>query len=329
MTPNMLLAACAVLFTTLTAGVADAVEFLTYKDKLGRTVKVKTPVERAVSFQTYEMIPALGLWDQIVGLGRYAYDNDLMKATRPDLKEKIPSVGAGIDLNFEMLFKLRPDLVMTWTIQPTAVKFMEEKGFQVVAVYPDSLKELYEVMELHGRLFGKESKVRDCISEMETIFDMVRRRRSSLGSAEKKKVLWVGGKPTNVACGDGLTNELIDMNGGVNAAGKLLGGNLEVSMEQILAWNPDVIFIWGHARYKPESILQSPQWRFVNAVKDGRVYKAPVWNTWSPRLALLALWMGRNIYPELFADVNLETTFDNFYRNVFGIPYEKVRSINE
>jgi iron complex transport system substrate-binding protein len=96
-------------------------------------------------------------------------------------------------------------------------------------------------------------------------------------------------------------------------------------MERIISWNPDVIFIWGNASYTARSILQSSQWRFIKAVREGRVYKAPEWSTWSPRLAPIALWMAMKTYPEYFRDINLNKVTDDFYWKVFGISFSKVK----
>jgi iron complex transport system substrate-binding protein len=98
-------------------------------------------------------------------------------------------------------------------------------------------------------------------------------------------------------------------------------------MEQIVAWNPDVIFIWGHAGYSAQDILDSPQWRRISAVREGRVYKAPRWSNWSPRIAPVVLWMATKTYPDSFKDVDLDRCFEDFYRNVYGISYEKVSRI--
>ena len=50
----------------------------------------------------------------------------------------------------EALLKLKPDLVLTWTFKPDLVRFMEERGLKVIAIYPESLPELYDVMRLDG-----------------------------------------------------------------------------------------------------------------------------------------------------------------------------------
>ena len=71
-------------------------------------------------------------------------------------------------------------------------------------------------------------------------------------------------------------------------------------MESIVSWDPDVIFIWGSARYGPEELLSGSQWKSIKAVRDGKVFKAPDLTTWSPTICSLALWMAWKTYPEYF-----------------------------
>jgi iron complex transport system substrate-binding protein len=314
----------------LTARMVEA-ENITYTDNLGRVATIQVPVSRAVIFQTYELIPALGIWDNIVGIGRYAYSNDLIKATKPDVASVIPSAsaGSGLDANMEVLFRLKPDVVITWTVKPEAVKFIKDRGLKVIATYPESLSELLELIRLHGKLFGKGKRAETSIAEMEKVFALVNARVSEIPPHGKRKVLWLGGKPTSVASGIGITNDLIQLIGGINPASSILQGNADVSIEQIVAWDPDVIFIWGNAGYTAQGILNSSQWRLIKSVRQGRVYKAPIWSTWSPRIAPIALWMAARVYPESFRDIALEKMFDDFYRAVFGIPYAKVSKIEE
>ncbi len=311
-------------FIIVSASRSEA-ETITYKDKLGRIVTIPIPVKRAVFFLTYELIPSLGIWDKVVGIGRWAYDNDLIKAVKTDIKRSVPSVGTGIDVNIEALLKLKPELVITWTYKPETVKFMEEKGLKVIAIYPESLEELYNVMRVHGRLFSKEERMERSIAQMEGIFKLIKERVSNIPNNKRRKVLWLGGKPTSVACGIGVTNDIFKLIGGINPAAQIPQRNADVPMERIITWNPDVIFIWGNAGYTAQGILQGSQWRFIKAVREGRVYKAPEWSTWSPRLAPVALWMAMKTYPEYFRDINLYKITDDFYREVFGISFSRVR----
>jgi len=314
-----------ILLFSITA-IADA-RTITFNDKLGREISVTLPVKRAVFLQMYELLPVLGVWDRVVGISRFAYENDITVAARPDIARTVPSVGGTTDVNIEALMKLRPDLVISWTSRPENIKFMQEKGLKVYSIYPDSLAELYDVMRTLGRIFGREKKIRQTISNMEDIFGMIRRRVVAIPYEQRQKTLWIGSRPNGVACGIGINNDIFNLIGGRNVAGHMQERNADVSLENIILWNPDVIFIWGNAKYGVNDILGNPQWRFINAVKRGRVYKAPTWSTWSPRIAPVALWMAARTYPELFRDVNLNKAIDRFYRKTYGIPYTKVRHI--
>jgi len=301
---------------------------VTYTDKMGRIIDIPVPVERAVFFQTYELLPVLDIWSKVVGIGSFAYTNDLMKAANPDI-ESIPSAGSGGDINMEVLVKLRPDNVILWPWKPENIRFMAEKGLRVIAIYPDSLADLYQVMRIHGTIFERETKIDHAISAMEKIFSLIRERAGRIPVEKKRKVLWLGGKMNSVSCGVGVTQDMFNMIGAVNPAGSISQRNTDVSTEQIVIWNPDVIFIWGNAGYTARDVRGQAQLRYVRAVKDGNVHKGPQWSTWSPRLAPIALWMAAKIYPEYYCDINIEKMTDEFYRDVFGIPYIKVNKIED
>ncbi len=324
--PGKFFAATIAAFLVMISTALPAAGTYTYRDKLGRDVTVRVPVKRAVLFSTYELVPVLDAWDALVGVGRWAYDNDLMKAARPSIT-RVPSVGTGTDVNMEALMRLRPDIVITWTFKPEQVTFLEKKGISVIAVYPDSLAELYEVMRVHGRLFLKEARTDNAIREMEKLLALVRAHAPPPGDPRRRKVLHIGSRITSVSCGAGLTHEMISTMGGTNVAASIRERNAEISLERIIRWNPDVIFIWGSAPYNAGDILKNPQWKTISAVRAGRVYKTPRWSTWSPRLAPVLLWMAARTYPERYRDVDVNAHIDAFYRRVLTVPYDRVRKI--
>jgi len=304
-----------------------AAEILSVRDKLGRTVAVQVPVRRAVLYETYELLPVTGAWNRVAGLSRYALDNDLLRAVKPDIARTIPAVGSAMDMNVETLLRLKPDVVITWTSDPRTVRFLEAKGVPVLAIYPESLAELYEVMRLQGTLFDEKRKIAAAIQRMDELFSAIRAGAAKRAGAVRKTALWLYGKPTTVAGRLNVTQDLFALMGLDNAAGALEQRNIEVSLEQILRWNPEVLFIWGGSRYGAADLLASPQWRHVRAVQDRAVFKVPPWSTWSPRLAPVALWMAASAYPDAFAGTDVPKRIDRFYRDVYGIPYEKVRPI--
>jgi len=206
----------------------------TFTDKLGRAITVNVPVKRAFIVISYELIPAMNLWNQVAGVSRLAEDNnDLYKAIireNPSLRK--PTVGAGSDVNVEAVLKLNPDIVITWTYNPDTIRFLEQKGIKVIGIYPESLHELYEVIRMHGKLFGKEKKAEEVITEMEKIFNLIKKRISKIPSDKRKKAIHLGGKPTTVSCEVGVANDVINIAGGINPAGSINSRNTDVSIEK-------------------------------------------------------------------------------------------------
>jgi iron complex transport system substrate-binding protein len=315
------------LLATLAAPARGQTTALKVVDHMGREVTVGVPARRVVLLEGYELLPTLGTWGQVAGLSRYAFDNDLLAAARPRLRQEVPDAGSAMSVNAESLLRLRPDLVLTWTVDPDAVRFLAARGLTVVSIYPESLAQLYETMRLIGRLFGAEPRAEAAIARMEETFQLVRQRVAGIPPAQRKKALWLLGKPTRVGGGTGVTQDIFTLAGLVNGAGSALQRTVEASPELLLTWRPDVIFIWGSAGYGRDEILEAQQWRFVPAVRSKQVFKAPRWSTWSPRLAPVALWMAARAYPERFADVDVDRVIDRFYRDVYGLSYAQVRHI--
>lgn len=299
---------------------ASAEDFI-YEDNLGRTVTIKTPAKRVVSLITYETILTLNSMDSLVGIGRWAYDNPFINAVKPDIK-KIPSPGSATDVNMELLLKLNPDLVITWTIREDVVRFLESKNVKVIAVLPESIDELYDLIRVHGRIFGKKQRAEEVIAEMKKVFQLIEKRVSKV--SPKKKVLWVYSKATSVNGGQGAVADLMKIINVENPASHIPTRNYSTSIEEIIKWNPDAMFVWwGNTEFSIKDLLDSPQWRVVRAVKDGKIFKSPEWSTVSPAIAVTALWMAMKIYPEQFKDIDFEKTANNFFQKVYTTPYKK------
>lgn len=328
MTPTSVLTRRAILSLpgALLAGPANTVA---YTDKRGQTVRLPVPVHRAIGFQLYEFFPALRCWDRIAGVPRYVFDNDLVMAAQPEVVKRIPVVGGSSDINMEALLRVKPEVVFAWTYYPEQLKFMEQNGLSVVGLYLDSLSEVYGVVNLMGTLFEREREARRIVERMEAVFDLVRGRAASLAPDRRRKAMFLYSRPNQIGGPVDLTGKMIAMAGAHNVAASLAQRTPIVSVETILGWNPDVIIVWGSARYAAADILRNPQFRFVAAVREGRVYKGPRWSTWSPRVALLTLWMAAKIYPELYRDVDLRAITDRFYREVYGMPFRATGEIND
>lgn len=293
---------------------------LTLKDPAGNDFEITPPVKRVVFLSLYELIPVFDVWDRVAALNQWAFDSELLKGF-PQLKN-IPSIGSADSVNAEVLLSLHPDLVITWSYKPEVDAFLVRRGLKIISVYPESLDELYAVIDLCGKLFGKEDRARQIRSLMEERLAEISSVVSTIRPEDRRKVVWLWQKPTTVSGGTGLQSELIRIAGGINPAAEFPTRHPDVSMESIVSWNPDVIFIWGSARYGPEDILSGVQWKSVNAVKKGMVFKAPALTTWCPAVCSLAMWMAWKTYPEYFDRAKLKEEVLKFHTECFGILIE-------
>ncbi len=250
-------------------------------DKLNRKISINIPVNRAVIVITYELIPALNLWEQVVGVSRWAEEEcGLYKAiVKENPSFRRPLVGGGMDINVEAVLKLKPDVVITWTYVPDTIRFLESKGIKVIGIWPENLTELYKDIRLHGMLFGKEKRAEEVIKEMEKMLNFIRNRVSKISLEKRKKVIHVVSTPTRVSGKLVITNDIIKIAGAINIAEEINKNYMDVSVEKIVQWNPDVIFIWGSARYDESWFYNNSQFRFIKAVKKRQIYKLPKWST--------------------------------------------------
>ena len=119
-------------------------------------------------------------------------------------------------------------------------------------------------------------------------------------------------------------SQVIDICGGINVADcQLTPGNgmTQVSMEQVMNWNPEVIITSSPQFYA--TVYSDPLWASVDAVKNKRVYLAPqnpfCWidRPQGPHLIIGTAWTAKMLYPDLFKDMDLSKLTREFYSEFF------------
>lgn len=278
--------------------------------------------QRVVLFECYETVAALHAWERVVGISRYAYDNDLLKRLLPHLRQ-IPSPGSGFDVNAEALLALKPDLVVTWTRKPESGEYMARLGVPVMMFYPEDLADLYRDLAQLGQVFSREARAREVAGYMAQSLAALQQRLAGVPEAARPRVAWLWGKPTIINGNRGVLAELLRLAGGRNVGENLDGLNKEVSMETIIGMSPQVVAIWGSAAYTAQDLLQDPKWAVTPAVQNRRVFKAARVSTWSPRAVVLAWWLGHCFHPRLISAADWRRAADEIYRGCYGIPYEE------
>lgn len=118
-------------------------------------------------------------------------------------------------------------------------------------------------------------------------------------------------------------NTLIELGGGANVAAELTDTYwAEVSYEQILEWNPQVIIIVPEASYTKEDVLADAQLAEVDAVKNKQVYEMPsafeAWDSPVPSAMLGSLWMAATLHSDVYSMEDFQKDVADFYQEFYG-----------
>lgn len=245
---------------------------ITFIDMKGREIHLDKPATRIVALTAAdcEIICALGAGDLLVGRGEYC--------NYPESVLELPVVNSGMETNLEQIFALEPDVVVMNTMNQTVeqVEKLENSGIVVVVSTAEDIEGVKYSISMLGTLCGKEDEAAVIVGEMETLFADIAQKTAGGNMTVYFEIspleygLWTAGKGTfmdEIATICGLTNIFADVEGWA-----------EVSQEQILQRNPDVI-VTVTADYfigvtPVEEIMSRPGWENIPAVKNGLIHSA-------------------------------------------------------
>jgi iron complex transport system substrate-binding protein len=101
--------------------------------------------------------------------------------------------------------------------------------------------------------------------------------------------------------------------------------------ETIVGWNPDHIIATN--RQARDAIMADPALATVAAVRNAHVAVCPsgifLWSVRSGEGAMMPLWLGTILHPELFADIDMRAVVRDFFRDFYRYeaPDEEIERI--
>ena len=230
-------------------------------------------------------------------------------------------------INVEALMNLKPEIAFIWNDQTAEAEQLKAVGITPVMLnYAENLDDLKKDLLLVGQVLGKEDeaeKLTDYHTEVENYFID---KKAKLDTVTKKKVLYLQNSKLSVAGAKNSNNYLLQLTGGTNVASGLDKKWSEVNMEQILEWNPEIIYLSNFDETMPEDLYQNKiegqDWSNIDAVKNHRVYKTPVgilrYDAPCVETPLMLKWMGSIQQPELFKDYDIRKDLKAFYKEFFS-----------
>ena len=200
------------------------------------------PPQRIVSTapSITELLYALGLGDRVVGVDRFSrYPPESLRKAK---------IGDYVNPNLETIASLRPDLVIIPTNPVKLAERLAVLRLKVLELDQESIAKLYESFRIVGQATGATAQAAKLESTVRGQLEAVRARAAPL---KKTRVMFVVGRTPNRL--DGLIvvgqasylNEIIALAGGENVFRDAVASYPEVSLEEVLARNPDLIVDMG------------------------------------------------------------------------------------
>ncbi len=296
---------------------------VTVTDAAGREVTIAEQPEKLVSgyYITTSMLIALGHEDKLVGIEAKADTRPIYALAAPELLE-LPSVGTAKEFDLEGCAALEPDLVILPLKLKDTVPALEELGLTVITVNPESLEELNETIRLFNAAIGDPVKGWELLDYNQQTEEFL---AEILADVEKPSVYLAGNSSYLSTAGAAMyQNTLLEMGGGENVAAELEDTYwADVSYEQLLAWNPEVIIMASDAAYSKDELLADPQLQQLDAVKNGRVYAMPSafesWDSPVPSALVGSRWVASVLHGEEYAFEQFQADAADFYQQFYGV----------
>jgi iron complex transport system substrate-binding protein len=218
--------------------------------------------------------------------------------------------GRGNTANLESVLALKPDLILdvgstSATFVSLAERVQQQTGIPY-ALLDGRFEAIPGTYRKLGELIGRQDEAEKYAHYADDTLKTIIGRAAAIAASNRPRVYYARGpRGLTTGLGGSINVETIELLA-QNVAGDSKGGLANVSIEQVLLWNPDVIITIDQDF--AASVYSDPSWASVNAVRNGRVHLSPKmpfgWVDFPPSVnRLIGLWwLTKILYPDRFPE---------------------------
>ena len=307
---------------------ADARETVSFTDSAGRTVEVPADIQAIAPSGAYAQIFLITLCpEKLMGLSTALTRSQ--KRFLPEYLQELTTFGqfygGSGDINYEAIMMANPDVIIDIGEKKDTIAedmdMIQEKTKIPTVFLETSLLDCPDTYTTLGELTGCGERAEELAGYCREVLNTAQANTLALEEEDRVRVYIGDGEYGTSATPSGsIHSEVADLIGAGNVAvlDDYNNSNAqEVSMEQIMLWDPEAVFLTTDANY--DEIYEDAGWSTVQAVKDHRVYEIPSspynWLDRPPSVQRMLgiLWMGNLLYPELY-DYDMTEKTQEFYR---------------
>ena len=302
---------------------------LTLEDQRGKKLTLDGPAKRIVTLP----MPAASIMiavdraaEHLVGIHDASWaaaKQSILGTMFPEVLKVQHDVGTqDFAPNVEGILALKPDIVVQWASQgEEIITPLENADLTVLGVNYGTIKDVGEWFRMFSTVLGKPERGRAMSSRLDAgraAIEAVAARQS----ARAPRVLYFlrFSEGMEVQGAGTFNEEYIRLVGAENVSSDVKG-LAKVDLEQVLDWDPEVIVLGNFDAAMPGDIYGDRRWRDVAAVKDKRVYRAPLggyrWDPPSHESPLMWTWLSQIAFPD-GTDGGLRDKIVDDYKYFYG-----------
>ena len=229
--------------------------------------------------------------------------------------------GRGGAVNLEAVNSLKPDLIVDAGTVNASFKALAETTQQQTgipyALFDGRFEQIVPTYRALGELVGRAEEAEKLARYAEGTMTTVKERSAAAPSSARPRVYYARDKSgLQTGLGGSMIAEAIEFIGAPNVAAELHGAHGTVTLEQVRAWNPEIIITSD--REFAANVRSDAGWAEITAVKAGRIFASPRqpfgWVDFPPAVnRLIGLWwLGKIFYPERFPE-DIKALARDFY----------------
>ncbi len=312
-------------------------------DMLGRSVEVPQTVERVAGIGIGALRTLVYLESSEMIVGRGANDQKLRDVlpyllAHPELTN-LTEIESSETVNMEAIISLAPDVIVAsyYTIED-AQRIQENSLIPVVVVrpgegeseplnYSDDENDFYESLRIVGAVLDKEDRAENVISYVKALADDIKQRTIAI-QENSKPTVYVGGLSRKGSFGLTMTQRAYPpfvLTHSKNVAGDIdaPSNTVEIDAEQLIAWDPDVIFVDEVNLPLVLEDLTDIKFNNLSAVASDEIYGLFPYPRYGLNHGVVfadAYYVGKTLYPDQFSDINPEAKADEIFSFLVGEP---------
>ena len=322
-------------------------EVVTVTDALGRSVSFPSSPERVTAAGRAVLMIADAVYlfpngrERLTAVGRIDQGKgNFLPQIDSDYNEKqILQRNAGA----EQVAATRPDVVILKDFMKGSLGDpIERLGIPVVYVRLETPEDYRRDIRILGRVFNQQRRAEEIVSYIDERLSYVRSRVDSVPAGERPDSLFAyyalqgNEAAVNVPPRGWIQTSLLSTAGAkpVWASAVSGGGWQTVSIEQILSWTPEEIFVVSYRNDIEDVIMRirrDRRWAALQAVENDRIHAFPLdyysWDQPDVRWVLGLQWLAKTLHPERFSDLNMSEAVYEFFGFMYGLSRSEIRRV--